>query len=99
MATPTLPTQIAIPDIIMCLVQRRIASIAGIEQLMHPPRIPINHPFRPFTPSSSSVLFAHRPSLRYWLATTTDNTSSTAREHPSAHSTPYETHITRTVPV
>jgi len=68
MTTPAHPTQIAIPYIIMCLMQYRIASIAGIEQLMHPPRIPINRPFSPFTPPSSSVLFTHKPSLRYWLA-------------------------------
>jgi hypothetical protein len=44
-------------------MQCRSASIAGVQQPIHPPSIAIKALFHPFTPPMLSVLFAHRPSL------------------------------------
>src|SRR5437660_1445363 len=65
--TPARPTQIAIEDVVMCLMECGTTSIAGVQQSMHSLCIPIKPLFHPFT-SLVSMLFTHRPSLHIWLA-------------------------------
>src|SRR6266700_5830407 len=66
--TPAGPTQIAIENVVMGLMQCVPTSVAGVQQLMHSPSIPTNPLFHPFMPPLSSMLFTHKPSLRSWLA-------------------------------
>src|SRR5438132_6434430 len=61
--TPAGPTQIAIENVVMGLMQDSPASIAGVQQAIHPPSRAIKALFHPFTPPMLSMLLAHRPSL------------------------------------
>src|SRR6266496_5969700 len=66
--SPACPTQIAIEDVVMCLMQCGTTSIAGVQPSMHSLCISINPLFHPFTPPLVSMLFTHRPPLHSWLA-------------------------------
>src|SRR5438874_4498428 len=66
--TPAGPTQIAIENVVMGLMQGTTTSIAGVQQLMHSSSIPVKPLFHPFMPPLSSMLFTHKPSLHSWLA-------------------------------
>jgi len=66
--TPAGPTQIAIENVVMGLMQGTTTSIAGVQQSIHSPSIPIKPLFHPFMPPMLSVLFAHRPSLQTFIA-------------------------------